>query len=628
MSNAPANLRQLLADEIARRLPRLRVDEPDPNQVRVVLHALKGSAAMAGEQELSLVIGQVGAGVRAGRLELIAQAERLLSDVLARLRAGQGAFRAAWPEPPPMLLPSQPDARFSAEYSAGIRDRLAELDDALSAGDPLDALDRVRRCVHAIKGAAGSVGDDVIAWYCHGLESHLSAGRGDDPVATLRELGRHRGILAALLERPADALRTLRGDDPNARNEPTRPSSDPTGTEEPEAFLRIRSSALDHLLERLERLYLVQDELRTAVQVAADLERRLQLSAHSTGDDAVAAATRISEVTRRSSAALQASVAEMRLELGSLRRTTMGWLFDRAAVATRRLADLYDRPVRITTSGVDVPVDRRLAEQLLEPVLQLARNAVAHGLQASRERADSGRPPRATVGFHAQLLGDWLRLVVQDDGRGVDEARVRQLVVERGAIDPATAANAGLDQLLGLLFLPGLTTRDESDLIAGRGMGLQLARDAVRALGGALRLSSAGGTGLTATIEVPSQSGLVDVVWIQSGDWECALPAGFVGSVRPTTEGEKVIPLGACLGHPPGHTPRLALELRLHGVDPIQLGVDSVGKSEEACLRPLPGLIAASGPFAGAILRSDGSLRMCLDPALVAARAWWRAADC
>jgi chemotaxis protein histidine kinase CheA len=73
--------------------------------------------------------------------------------------------------------------------------------------------------------------------------------------------------------------------------------------------------------------------------------------------------------------------------------------------------------------------------------------------------------------------------------------------------------------------------------------------------------------------------------------------------------------------------PTLALELKLHGVDPIRLGVDRVSASEEACLRPLPRIIAASGPFAGAILRSDGSLHMCLDPALVAARAWGCASE-
>jgi len=627
MSDTPTDLRQLLADEIARHLPRLRVDAPDLTQVRAVLHALKGSAAMAGEQELSLVIAQLGASIRAGRLEVMAPAAQLLSDALTRLRAGQGAFRTAWPEPPPMLRPSEPDARFSAEYSAGIRGRLAELDAALSTGDPLDSLDHARRCVHAIKGAAGSVGDDVVAWYCHGLESRLSAAHEDDLVVTLRELGRHRGILAALLERPAEALRTLRSSEPSARHAPADASAVTGGYDQSDAFLSIRSSSLDRLLERLERLYLVQDELRTTVEDAVQLVEQLRRSPHPAAGDAITVATRIGEVTRRSLAGLQASAAEMRLELGSLRRTNMQWLFDRAAVATQRFADLYDRQVQVTTSGADVPVDRRLAEQLLEPVLQLTRNAVAHGIETSRERSEAGKPARATVGFHAQLLGDWLRVVVEDDGRGVDEARVRRLVAERGAVDPATAASTTLDQLLGLLFLPGLTTRDESDLIAGRGVGLQLARDAVKGLSGALRLSSAGGTGLTATIEVPSQSGLIDVVWLRWDDWECALPAGFVGSTRPATESEKVIPLGVCLDLAPARVPTLALELKLHGVDPIRLGVDRVSASEEACLRPLPRIIAASGPFAGAILRSDGSLHMCLDPALVAARAWGCASE-
>ena len=280
MSEPPSNLRRLLAEEISRHLPRLQGDHPDPKQVRAVLHALKGSAAMAQEQELSLVIGQLGAGIRAGQTELVEHAAQLLSDASERLRAGQSAFRTAWPEPPPMLRPSHPDLRFFAEYSAAIRDRLAELDAALSAGDPVSSLDRARRIVHAVKGAAGSVGDDVVAWYCHGLESHLAASRVADPVARLRELGRHRGILTALLETPAEALQTLRSNGPVPPDDHAPPASAKSAADEPDAFLRIRSSSVDHLLERLERLYLVQDELRTTVRDATNLAQRLQTSSH------------------------------------------------------------------------------------------------------------------------------------------------------------------------------------------------------------------------------------------------------------------------------------------------------------------------------------------------------------
>jgi two-component system chemotaxis sensor kinase CheA len=247
---------------------------------------------------------------------------------------------------------------------------------------------------------------------------------------------------------------------------------------------------------------------------------------------------------------------------------------------------------------------------------------MAHGIEPASVRAEAGKPEVGTIGLRAERLGDWLRLVVEDDGRGVDAARIRELAVERGALSEPAARAAQADDLLSLLFAPGLSTHDRPDLLAGRGVGLPLAHDLVCRMGGAIRLAQRSPYGLTATIEVPSEAGLVEVLWLSCAGHDFALPRAFSGSVAPIEEAPDAIALSACLDLPDPHQPRLSLELALYGVDPIRIGVDAVGQPEETRIRPIPALLSAAGPYSGAILRGDGSLRLALDVALLAARAW------
>src|SRR5262249_14905261 len=162
----------LLASEIERRLPLLDASSATPNELSALLHGLKGSAGMAGEHDLALVIGQLNARLKEDRGLALAEAKRILTQVLARLSQGLPALSSSWPEPPLGLVPSQPDERYRAEYDAAMHRRLGELDAVLSSTiDPEGGLERAQKAVHALKGAAAAVGDDVVAWYCHGLET-------------------------------------------------------------------------------------------------------------------------------------------------------------------------------------------------------------------------------------------------------------------------------------------------------------------------------------------------------------------------------------------------------------------------------------------------------------------------
>lgn len=285
----------------------------------------------------------------------------------------------------------------------------------------------------------------------------------------------------------------------------------------------------------------------------------------------------------------------------------------------------------VRTRGADETIDRRIAEQLIEPCLQLVRNAVAHGIESPEVRVKLGKPPSGTIALGARKFGNRLSLTIEDDGAGVDVVDVRTRAVHAGLVAPGIAEAADDDTLLTLLFLPGFSTRQSSDLLAGRGIGLEIARSGVQRMGGAIRLSSRAGEGFSARIEVPIDSGLVTVLWVIAGKDEFAIPAANARRVRlnDVPDGH-LLHLRSCFdGARAAHAARYAIDLELEGEGQgdgeagpgASVGVDAVGESEELLVRPLGPLVTGLGPFAGVIVRGDGSLRFALDAWAIAPRA-------
>ena len=239
----------------------------------------------------------------------------------------------------------------------------------------------------------------------------------------------------------------------------------------------------------------------------------------------------------------------MRTEVAALRRTSLGWLFARVAHAVERFAASEGRYIRVEITGAELLIDRRAAERLLETVIQLARNAVAHGIQRPEQRVAKGKPPVGTIALRAERLGDWLRIVVEDDGEGVDVERIRELAVQRGVVPDRVRRVASRGRAFGAVVPPRVHHPGGCGF-AGRprrGTGSGARR---RCAGWAVRFVSAAGrgSGLTATVDVPGERGLVDVLWLRAAGWEFALPVSFTGRVELTPMQMPVVPLTTCLG--------------------------------------------------------------------------------
>lgn len=691
MSGAPRavdpELIRLLVKELRRHEPALGTDAPASAQ-RYALHTLRGSASIAGERALAESLSRLERRVLAGEEGALAEARARVAEAALALAAGRPVPSSVWPEPPDDLRALPLDPELSSRYAAEMRDRLERFDRALASEDDEQARRGAYREVHAMKGAALAASDEATAWFCHGLEELLraEAREAGSVRATLSELTRWRSVLAGLIAAPEGALEALRvlarptrapsappgspgsigGADSSALPPPPRrPSIDAPIEAEPlrqapvdDATLRVPTATLDRLVERVRQLSRAWADVHGGAELAlgvsaqarslrASLAEALRLigpprpwgtpaAAIQRVEQAARELSLFAEQLERAGDGLKetadrvlAESAAAHDDLGAMRTTSAAWLFERVAAAAAAQARREGREVQIASSGEETAVDRGVAEALFDPVLQLARNAITHGSESAVERAIRGKSRAFTVHLSAELRSSALRVVVRDDGAGVNTADVRRRAVARGTITEEMARAADDQTLLALLFMPGFTTKDSADLLAGRGVGLDLALEAVSRLGGTIRLASQPGAGLSATIEVPKGSGLIKVMWVMAGAATYALPVERVRRVARACEPEAygALPLALCVcgqrsdreayfAAPPSSRGRGGFAVALEPLDEDDalswVGVDQVGAVEEVALRRVSALITTAGPYAGAIVRGS-ELCLCLD---------------
>jgi two-component system chemotaxis sensor kinase CheA len=662
-------LSRLLIQELERHLVSLEVEPRDDTGAQRAIHALKGSAGLAGERELAATLERLSRRIREGDEGAYDEAAATVRTAVERLRAGEPAVEAQWPVPPDDLVARPLDPLTRAQYAAEVTDRLARIDSALATGeDAIEAARALYRHVHTMKGAASSVGDEPMSWFCHGLEERLRVVDSKGSARTaMQEVAQWRVVLGALLDDPGTALDTLRARRRPSQmpmkalsNGPSRPfdSDHPrlSGFDEATATVRVSAMDIDRLLERLDVIERARERIASRVERghrAALSMRRLRASMiealrligpprpwgapaaalrriegvaaalSAFGDEFDNASSRLNTVEH----VLREGVTDAKKQLSAMRQTTVGRMFGRLTTAIESEARRGGCAVIVRTRGADETIDRRIAEQLTEPCLQLVRNAVAHGIEPPQDRIALGKPPSGTIALAARKIGNRLSLTIEDDGAGVDVADVRARAVAAGLVTRSIADGADDDTLLSLLFLPGFSTRESTDLLAGRGIGLEIARSGVQRMGGAIRLSSRRGEGFSARIDVPIDSGLVTVLWVFAGGDEFALPATNARRVR-LNEGAdagRLPHLMSCLDGTAPQRPRFAIDLELQGdtdaSPPVSIGVDAVGQAEELLVRPLGPLVAGLGPFAGVIVRGDGSLRFAIDAWAIAPRA-------
>lgn len=308
--------------------------------------------------------------------------------------------------------------------------------------------------------------------------------------------------------------------------------------------------------------------------------------------------------------------------------------FSRLPRMVRDLAAQLHKQVRLATSGESTELDKGVMEKLVDPLVHLVRNAIDHGLEAPGARVASGKDACGTLHLAARHQGGQIVIEVGDDGRGLDRARILAKAAERGI---AIAPDAPDAQVWDLVFHPGFSTAATISEISGRGVGMDVVRSNIAALGGTVDIASRAGAGTTVTIRLPLTLAILDGMTVAVGSEVYVLPLNVVveslqpahGDVRTVARDARVlrlredvlplVDLRARFGLDAANddTVPLAVVVEADGMR-VALAVDALLGQQQVVVKTLETHYRRVPGVSGATILGDGRVALIVDAAALA----------
>jgi len=514
------------------------------------------------------------------------------------------------------------------------------LDLEKGAGDA-QTVPRLLRLSHTLKGAARVVRQAQIADHAHALEDVLA------PLAD---------AAGAVPRAPVDAMLKLLDDigvrlgalaqAPDAES----PAPGKPVTEEAPGTLRADTAEMDALLEGVSQTHAQIAALRRsqgaaerarglAEQLVEQLSLRRGRGERPAGHPSQSTAEELHAVLGGLGRGLADCVDQMDRELRQVRDTAeqlrlvpAAALFTALERSARDAAQTVGKRVIFEGRGGDVRLDAEVLGAVQGALLQMVRNAVAHGIESEGERIARRKPVEGRITVDVARQGRRVVFSCTDDGGGVDLDGVRRAAQRKGWLAPAAQA-LDAQALLQLLLRGGLSTAKVVSEVSGRGVGLDVVRDAAERLGGEAAVHTAAGQGTTLRLTVPLSIASLEALIVETAGMAASIPLDAVRrtlrygahEIARTARGDsmlhegQVIPfvLLSRLLQPAAlpRTGRFGSAVIVEGAGAmVAIGVDRLLGTARVVLRPLPALAPATRVVAGASLDVEGSPQLVLDP--------------
>jgi len=350
---------------------------------------------------------------------------------------------------------------------------------------------------------------DLVCGCASGRESVEAAVAGFP--AKVHPVGRRAAAAPALSPLPESAA---------ARDlAPSSAASTAAAEASPEVALTLRSlsDTVRVDIRKLDSLMNIVGELvinkTTIIQISRDLIA--QTGSAGTGGDLQKAARNLERNLRQ----LQQGVINSRM-------VPIGQVFARLNRVVRKLSQEFGKKIDLRVRGEETELDKLMVEDLADPLLHLVRNSLDHGIEQPEVRERAGKPAQGVIELRAEQRGNHIVIEIEDDGGGIDLARVRATAVRKGLIDDAAATDER--QLLDLLFLPSFSTKDAASQVSGRGVGLDVVKTNVAKLGGMIDTETELGVGTRFTITLPITLAIIQALLVGVGEEIYAIPLNAI----------------------------------------------------------------------------------------------------
>ncbi len=509
------------------------------------------------------------------------------------------------------------------EFIAETRETLEALSSEIVAWEaaPGDRarLDAIFRFVHTVKGSCGFLDLPRLAKLSHAAEDVLAAARDgkrmpdtalvDAVLAIVDRIGAVvEGIAADVVldDSDDDALiaALTRVEEPVVPAPAARVAAAPRAAPR---SIRLNVDLLDRMMSGMSDMVLARNELA----------RRLR-------DDVLD--PRVEAALDQ----LSLTVADMRDTVTRTRMQKIDGLFSALPRMVRDTAAELGKAVTLRIEGSDVDLDREMIEMMRDPLVHIIRNAIDHGIEAPARRRSLGKPPTGQICITARQSGNQILIEIEDDGAGIDVARIAAKAIQNDVRSAAEVAGMSPAEKLKLVFEPGLSSRDTVSAVSGRGVGMDVVRANIEHVGGRIALDNRPGRGLVITIQVPLTLSIMSTLIVAVADQRFAIARQAVeeivkvrgeqvridpvGDIRvATVRGRRLpmLPLGSFLEIGQGDPSTLVIVSTRDG--DYALGVDDVLDTEEVVVKPAAPAVMGSGLYAGQTLPDSGLPMLLLD---------------
>ena len=541
------------------------------------------------------------------------------------------------------------DPEMADLFLAEALDHLGTIEAALLALDerPGDTtlLNDIFRPFHTIKGNAGALGVTSVQEVAHRVENLLDLARSgrhtmgpadvdvvlravDVLSSMIRDIGaRLKGQAGTDLEPAAHALIEAVESCISGQGETRAESPAPHLAEAPSihgaeadvratsttrrdesASIKVDTRKLDSLVDAVGELIIVQSLIQEDPALATRLDSRL--------------AGNLGQLKR--------ITADLQRSAMALRMVPIRQAFQKVSRIVRDLSRKADKSVELVLSGEDTELDRKVVEEITDPLMHMVRNSVDHGIESPDVRAASGKRQQARLALSAYHQGGHIVIEIADDGKGLDTEKIKAKAIERGLIPPG--ATPSVDEIHMMIFQAGFSTADKVTEISGRGVGMDVVRRNIDALRGSVSIASEPGKGTTFQIKLPLTLAVLDGLIVGVGKERFVMPTTAVReSLRPQpAQVHKVqeqprlvqvrdsllplVALGDMFRLPHESDPSQATVIVIEdGGSRVGLVVDALLGKQEVVIKSLGDAFGTVRGVAGGAILGDGRIGLILD---------------
>jgi two-component system, chemotaxis family, sensor kinase CheA len=405
------------------------------------------------------------------------------------------------------------------------------------------------------------------------------------------------------------------------REKPGRVLSEIVDTSRPSSAAATRVLRVD--TTRIDTLINLTGELTVVKNALGHLATRAQA-----GLDAKGVAANLRDLQTQ----LDRLVGEVQRAVLRIRVLPMRQMFQRFPRPVREISASVGKLINFTVEGDDTEADKAIVESLFEPLLHVLRNAIDHGIEDAEERQATGKPSTATIVLRAFRQLDNVIVEIEDDGRGVDVARVREVAAARGLVAADTLARMTDAEIVDLIFVSGFSTAREVTDLSGRGVGMDAVRTVVERLGGRVSIDSRPNVGSVVRLTLPFTVMMTRLMTIESAGQVFGLPLDMVietaiiprdrivsiGGAAAFAWRDKTVPLISLatslgLGSRVSDAGQARVVITSAGGQLAAIEVERLGERMDVMLKPMEGLLGGVKGVTGTTLLGDGRVLIVLD---------------